>query len=401
MKTQSKQIITILLLFTLFNLGYLLKKKQSPNPQPTPSNKKNTPPLEDNLLWLLQKKLFHIPLPNNLPTQQLLTYIQPHLQKHHIPLPPKPTLKEIQKNKIWQLQTSNQTYTLKKVQKNNQTLLYIYTLSLSWQVIAILILTFGPIPLGLICLILLLLRWANDQPIQPQTPPTSPPPRDFLPILATILFFFTSQIYLASLLTYLQLPTHTYTLLLSSLSSLSTFAFTLLYFHYLLHQPLSQLGLRPLQQPHHIPYAIALYLISYPLLLASIYLSQWIANLYQIKFVQHPIVEMAQHGQTLWLISLVLLACVIAPLAEELFFRALLFSTLKQYIPKPAAIILSAAFFASLHPGFHSLLPIFLLGMLLAYLYEKTQSLWTVAIVHSLHNSLMMAKLLLLRSILQ
>jgi hypothetical protein len=58
---------------------------------------------------------------------------------------------------------------------------------------------------------------------------------------------------------------------------------------------------------------------------------------------------------------------------------------------------LSAASFSMLHGNLSHLMPIFVLGILLAYLYEKTQSIWSCIAAHMIFNSGSMVMLFTMR----
>ena len=88
---------------------------------------------------------------------------------------------------------------------------------------------------------------------------------------------------------------------------------------------------------------------------------------------------------------LVVLSCVIAPVAEELFFRGVLFAAVRQRLSRGWAILASGAAFALIHTNPVGFLPIMLIGSLLAYLYERTGSLAAPIAVHILHNTFLMS----------
>ena len=93
-------------------------------------------------------------------------------------------------------------------------------------------------------------------------------------------------------------------------------------------------------------------------------------------------------------IDLVFGAGVVA-VVEELFFRAVLFTLFRQRQRFAYAAILSSALFAVAHE-ITAWLPVFALGMGLAYLYEKRHSLWTNALAHGTLNALSFLLLFLL-----
>ncbi len=85
------------------------------------------------------------------------------------------------------------------------------------------------------------------------------------------------------------------------------------------------------------------------------------------------------------------LACVIGPIAEELFFRGLVFSSLRRRVSRPAAMLISGALFSALHTNLIGFLPILALGWVLADLYERTGSLAAPIAVHIVHNTLLIS----------
>lgn len=95
-------------------------------------------------------------------------------------------------------------------------------------------------------------------------------------------------------------------------------------------------------------------------------------------------------GQTTWytLILNLLLAGVLAPLVEEMLFRGVIFGSLQAYFGKWTAAVFSAAIFSGLHLQVYGFFPRFILGMVLAYLYDKYKSLYPSVALHSFNNIL-------------
>ncbi|HNY66917.1 MAG TPA: type II CAAX endopeptidase family protein [Deltaproteobacteria bacterium] len=80
-----------------------------------------------------------------------------------------------------------------------------------------------------------------------------------------------------------------------------------------------------------------------------------------------------------------LVGCVLGPFAEELFFRGLFYSWLRERLPVLGTIVLSALFFASLHAGGF---PVQLIGgLLFASLFEWRNSIWAPFVVHAAANT--------------
>lgn len=88
-------------------------------------------------------------------------------------------------------------------------------------------------------------------------------------------------------------------------------------------------------------------------------------------------------------------AVLLAPLAEELCFRGLIFNSFRQYMALPAAAALSGIVFGFAHFDVLSLLPLSIAGMILAMAYAKTNSLWTSFTAHAVFNTVGVAMALL------
>jgi len=85
------------------------------------------------------------------------------------------------------------------------------------------------------------------------------------------------------------------------------------------------------------------------------------------------------------------LIIIVAPLSEELFFRGFMFAGLRRSMDIWPAAIISGAIFGSLHlsggnVGVAIQLSIF--GVILAYLYERSGSLWAPILTHTLNNTI-------------
>jgi membrane protease YdiL (CAAX protease family) len=92
-------------------------------------------------------------------------------------------------------------------------------------------------------------------------------------------------------------------------------------------------------------------------------------------------------AQGWWFIAVVLLG----PFAEEVFFRGFVFTGLAwKWGPRNAALV-SAALFAASHFSSGQLVPAFASGLLLAWAYYRTRSLWPAVLAHTMQNSIAFA----------
>lgn len=84
----------------------------------------------------------------------------------------------------------------------------------------------------------------------------------------------------------------------------------------------------------------------------------------------------------------ILAIAIVGPVLEELLFRgAITHALLQQYNPTKA-ILISALLFGVFHINPAQILPAFLIGILLAWTYYKTDSLIPCILMHVLNNSL-------------
>ncbi len=95
----------------------------------------------------------------------------------------------------------------------------------------------------------------------------------------------------------------------------------------------------------------------------------------------------------------VVLACVVGPVAEELFFRGVVFRALRSQASRLVAMLISGGLFAAVHTNLIGFLPIVVLGCLLADVYERTGSLWSSIAVHMVHNTLLVGLGLTIRAL--
>ena len=77
---------------------------------------------------------------------------------------------------------------------------------------------------------------------------------------------------------------------------------------------------------------------------------------------------------------------VIAPLFEEWICRGLIFGSLRSRYGVVRSVVLSALVFGLMHVQPVPVLNAFVLGLVLAFIYHKTNSLWSSVILHALYN---------------
>ncbi len=83
-----------------------------------------------------------------------------------------------------------------------------------------------------------------------------------------------------------------------------------------------------------------------------------------------------------------LVSCLLAPFAEELFFRGFIYPAFRAKIGIWPAMTLTAVLFGAMHLDLFRLLPLALGGFGLTWLYEKSGSIFTPMIAHAAWNTI-------------
>jgi membrane protease YdiL (CAAX protease family) len=86
---------------------------------------------------------------------------------------------------------------------------------------------------------------------------------------------------------------------------------------------------------------------------------------------------------------LLILGGILAPLKEEMFFRGIIYPPMRNVYGRGKGILLTAGIFALLHLDVVRFIPLFIGGVVLTWLYEKTSSLWPSIIAHGTWNTIM------------
>jgi len=117
----------------------------------------------------------------------------------------------------------------------------------------------------------------------------------------------------------------------------------------------------------------------------------------QVQPYGHPLIPVFA-GATGWLgkVSLAVFACAIVPAVEEAVFRGILYRALRRHWSLAGSVLASAIVFAVAHGSAPALLPIAILGVLYAYLYETSGSLVAPTVAHGAFNAFNLAIVLVL-----
>ncbi|MEA5465513.1 CPBP family intramembrane glutamic endopeptidase [Leptothoe sp. PORK10 BA2] len=136
------------------------------------------------------------------------------------------------------------------------------------------------------------------------------------------------------------------------------------------------------------------YVVALPLMIAISALNQ---QIWQGQGGNNPLLQtVLQESDVVALLLFFLTAAVAAPVFEEILFRGFLLPSLTRYMPVWGAILLSSFIFASAHLSLSEVIPLTLLGAILAWVYTRSRNLLAPMLIHSLWNSATLVGLFLL-----
>jgi membrane protease YdiL (CAAX protease family) len=160
-------------------------------------------------------------------------------------------------------------------------------------------------------------------------------------------------------------------------------------------QQVAALGLSLTNLSNNIKWGMKRYFLTIPVIMLAGFIINMVANYYGIVPEMQDVVRWILEEKSVFvLFSLIFLGIIVAPVIEEIMFRGFLQPALKNVLGRKYAIIASASVFAAVHMDVYAFLQIFILGVLLGYLYERTQTLAASIVAHILHNSLTLIFLL-------
>ena len=169
-------------------------------------------------------------------------------------------------------------------------------------------------------------------------------------------------------------------------------AFVVLMIRYRFRQPLSDIGLTFDQFIKNVRIGFVAYWAILPLLCLVLLGVAAAAQFFSYEPPPQPVVEIyLKETQQPTIVFFTFFVALVGPVIEEIFFRGFAYKALRTRFGARAAILGTAAIFASLHMSVIAFLPILLLGIFLAYLYEKTGSLVPSMTSHMIHNVFMVA----------
>ena len=164
-------------------------------------------------------------------------------------------------------------------------------------------------------------------------------------------------------------------------------------------EPTSEIGLRSKVSTNYWIWIVLLYLLAYPALCQTVFWNEHTTFPASMSGLEETLRkwEDAAAETTLTILNVdsfgamlvnILIVGLFTGLAEEMFFRAGCQKMLIRSGMRPAvAIWLSALIFSAIHFQFFGFVPRLLLGAMFGFVYYRTGSIWTSALLHGLNNS--------------
>lgn len=84
---------------------------------------------------------------------------------------------------------------------------------------------------------------------------------------------------------------------------------------------------------------------------------------------------------------MIFIVCLLGPLAEEVLFRGMIYAKLRRGFSMWPAAIISGLMFGLFHANWVQGVYATIFGIILAYIYEKTQTIWGSCLLHVAFNS--------------
>lgn len=134
-----------------------------------------------------------------------------------------------------------------------------------------------------------------------------------------------------------------------------------------------------------------------PLVLAINVVMLLVLGLWGWEPTPNPMLEMLAAGGLGTVAMLIFGAVVIAPVCEELLFRAVLHGALSARLSWAPAAVMTALIFATVHGIVENMPALFVLGLILQRQLRDSGSLWLPIMTHAVFNGVIVAILLLSR----
>ena len=131
---------------------------------------------------------------------------------------------------------------------------------------------------------------------------------------------------------------------------------------------------------------LVLLIFAYPLIIFADWLT---ARVLGSGSSRQGIIELFSGSQSMeQRVIIILLATVVAPIAEEFIFRFFLYGVIRRYLGRSIGLIVSALLFAAVHAHLPSFAPLFVLAACFTLAYEWSGSLLVSMTMHAIFNAI-------------
>ncbi len=131
------------------------------------------------------------------------------------------------------------------------------------------------------------------------------------------------------------------------------------------------------------------FLIFFGVMVINLIMAVILLNVFHIIPPQQEVITLLLESNNLWLfLSYAILIVVIAPIVEETFFRGLIYSFIRSKYGVFKGLLVSGMIFGLAHQSLWAFVGTTLGGIGLAYLYEKSKSLYTSILAHMVWNGI-------------
>ena len=167
-------------------------------------------------------------------------------------------------------------------------------------------------------------------------------------------------------------------------------------------EKLSSLGIAFESFYKNVLSGIAAYIFIMPILILVLIVSMLSLDAIGYKPPTQPVFDMFfEEKRNSVILFLTIFVSILGPIIEEIFFRGFLYNAVKKRFGVLLGVLLSGALFSMLHTNIVGFLPIMILGVLMAFLYETTGSLIAPIAVHIVHNSIIVGFVLFIKELLK
>ena len=167
-------------------------------------------------------------------------------------------------------------------------------------------------------------------------------------------------------------------------------------------QKLSGLGIGLSGFYRNVISGVTAYIFILPFLIIALIISILILDAIGYKPPPQPVFDMFfEEKRNNVILFLTIFVSVLGPMIEEIFFRGFLYSAVRKRFGVLIGVLLSAGLFSTLHTNAVGFLPIMMLGILMAFLYEITGSLIASMAVHIVHNSIIVGFVFFIKELLK